>query len=42
MKRSERATWFLDTLSEKLPQAFPEQATTLIDEIEAAVPHVRP
>ncbi len=41
MERSERAKWFLDTLTEKLAQMLPDQATALIDEIEAAVPAIR-
>ncbi|ETX08823.1 MAG: hypothetical protein ETSY2_03070 [Candidatus Entotheonella gemina] len=41
MERSERIQWFLDALTEKLSQTLPDQATTLIDEIEAAVPAIR-
>ncbi len=41
MERSERAKWFLDTLTEKLAQMLPDQATALIGEIEATAPTIR-
>jgi hypothetical protein len=37
MERSERSQLFLNALKEKLSQAFPDRATTIVHEIEAAV-----
>lgn len=40
MERSERSQHFLNTLKEHLSQTFPDRATSIITDIEAAVPGI--